>query len=303
MPRAAVRSLLTLSLACACGGQAAAPPPKAQPASPPGASTVSRDPVAVLAAVPAPPPGLSAQSAASAPAQPSDSPGYAETMARLRPPAAASALQALAAAPADAQAYAQATLAYATTEVPAMTLIWGMTYQALGGGKDDAAVAAALSKVLSERILVNRVENSDRTDYNLRLAPGQMPARQEADGSVLAPVAHVFEGVFGTSVMGYRPPWTIEKFYDALSSWTGLVASQGTPLDEKLELNAWLLTTAKAGHLEAYCHQLLGPAFAPELKSYRTANASAFRAYKDYLKISAIKPTRAVMPDDLVRVK
>jgi hypothetical protein len=298
----AVRSLLTLSLVGACGGQAAAPPPKAQPASAPANSSVSSDPVAVLAAVPAPPPGLPAQPA-SAPAPPSDSPGYAETMAKLRPPAAASAAQALAAAPADAQAYAQATLAYATTDVPAMTLLWGMTYQALGGGKDDAAVAAALSKVLSERILVNRVENSDRTDYTLRLAPGQMPARQEADGSVLAPVAHVFEGVFGTSVMGYRPPWTIEKFYDALSSWTGLVASQGTPLDEKLELNAWLVTTAKAGHLEAYCHQLLGPAFMAELKSYRAANASAFRAYKDYLKVSAIKPTRAVMPDDLVRVK
>jgi hypothetical protein len=301
MPRV-VRSVLILSLVAGCGGQAAAPP-KAQPKSAATTSSVSNDPLAALAAVPAPPPGLAPQRAASEPAQPSESPGYAETMAKLRPPEAAAAAQTLAAAPADAQAYAQATLAYATTDVPAMTLIWGMTYQALGGGKDDAAVAAALSKVLTERILVNRVENSDRTDYNLRLAPGRMPARQEPDGSVLAPVAHVFEGIFGTTVMGYRPPWTIEQFYDALSNWTGLVAAQGTPLDEKLELNAWLVTTAKAGHLEAYCHQLLGPAFSAELKSYKGGNAGAFRAYKDYLKVSALKPTRAVMPDDLVRVK
>lgn len=300
MSRVVPSYALSLLLACACGGRAALPPPKAQPAPAPGSP--AGDPIAVLAAVPAPAPQPQAVSNPP-PAQPSESPGYAETMARLRPPAAAQALQALSAAPADAQAYAQATLAYATTDVPAMTLIWGMTYQALGGGKDDAAVAAALSKVLSERILVNRVENTDRTDYNLRLAPGQMPARREPDGSVLAPVAHVFEGIFGTTVMGFRPPWTIEQFYDALSTWAGLVASQGTPLDEKLELNAWLVTTAKAGHLEAYCHQLLGPAFAAELKSYKAQNGSAFRAYKDYSKVSALKPIRAVMPDDLVRVK
>jgi hypothetical protein len=256
----------------------------------------------VLAAVPAPAPEPLVVSNRPR-AQPTESPGFAETMAKLRPPAAAAAAQALAAAPADAPAYAQAALAYSTTEVPAMTLIWGMTYQALGGGKEDAAVAAALSKVLSERILVNRVENTDRIDYNLRLAPGQMPARQEPDGSVLAPVAHVFEGVFGSTLMGFRPPWTIEQFYDVVSTWTGLVASQGTPLDEKLGLNAWLVTTAKAGHLGAYCHQLLGPAFASELKSYKAKNASALRAYDDYLKVSALEPTRAVMPDDLVRVK
>ena len=290
---------VSVLLAWGCGGQAASPPPKAQPAPEP--SSPAHDPVAVLAAVPAPAPEPKVVS--NQPTQPSESPGYAETMAKLRPPAAAPAAQALAAAPTDAQAYAQAALAYSTTDVPAMTLIWGMTYQALGGGKDDAAVAAALSKVLSERILVNRVENTDRTDYSLRLAPGQMPARQEPNGVVLAPLAHVFEGVFGTTVMGFRPPWSIEQFYDVVSTWTGLVASQGTPLDEKLELNAWLVTTAKAGHLEAYCHQLLGPAFAAELKSYKAKSASASRAYKDYLKVSALKPTRAAMPDDLVRVK
>jgi hypothetical protein len=298
MYRLARSSLNIVLLACGCSGQAAQPPAK------PTAALIAKptgDAVAVLAAVPAPSAPL--QRAASPPAPPSESPGYAETMGRLRPPAAASALQALVAAPSDAQAYAQATLAYASTEVPAMALIWGMTYQALGGGKDDAVVASVLAKVLSEHVVYKRDTEADRADYNLRLAPGQMPARQHADGSVQAPLAHVFEGFFGTMVMGYRPPWTIAQFYDSVSNWAGVVSAHETPLDEKLELNAWLVTTAKGGHLEAYCHQLLGPAFAPELKAYKAANGSAFRAYKDYLKGSAIKPTRAVLPDDLVVVK
>lgn len=295
-------SLNIVLLACGCSGQAAQPPATSQAAAPTAAGTQPMgDPVALLAAVPAPAPAPRAVS--SAPAQPSESPGYAETMARLRPAAAASALQALVAAPSDAQAYARATLAYATTDVPAMALIWGMTHQALGGGKDDATVAAALAKVLSERIAVQLDPETARADYNLRLAPGQMPAQKQADGSVHAPLAHVFESMFGKTLMGYRPPWTIEQFYDAISTWTGLASTQGTPLDDKLELNAWLVTTAKSGHLEAYCHQLLGPAFAPELKAYNAANSTALRAYKDYLKGSTIKPTRAALPDDLVRVK
>jgi hypothetical protein len=302
MFRSACSRLNIVLLACGCSGQAAQLPAKSQDAMPATAAAQPMgDPVALLAAVPAPPP--TSRLPPSPPAQPSESPGYAETMARLRPAAAAQSLQALVAAPADVQAYAHATLAYATTDVPAMALIWGMTHQALGGGKDDATVAVALAKVLNERIVVTRDPDTQRADYNLRLAPGQMPARQEADGSVHAPLAHVFESMFGTTVMGYRPPWTIEQFYDAISSWVGLASTQGTPLDETLELNAWLVTTAKSGHLEAYCHQLLGPAFALELKAYKAANASAFGAYKDYLKGNTIKPTRAALPDDLVRVK
>ncbi len=294
-------SLKIVVLACGCSGQAAQPPAKSQAAAPAPVAKPMGDAVAVLAAVPAP--SIALQRVSSAPPQPSDSPGYAETMARLRPPDAVPALQALVAAPSDAQAYAQATLAYASTDVPAMALIWGMTHQALGGGKDDAVVAAALAKVLGERILFKRDPETDRGDYNLRLAPGQMPARQQADGSVHAPLAHVFETIFGTMVVGYRPPWTMEQFYDAVSNWTGMVSSQGTPLDDKLELNGWLVSTAKNGHLEAYCHQLLGPAFPRELNAYKAANPSALRAYKDYLKSGAIRPTRAVLPDDLVRVK
>jgi len=288
-------ALLALLALVACGGATA--PPKPSSAPPPSASA---EPARVsVAAAPAP-------SIEALPAGPtaSEAAAFAQAIAPLRPPSTAAALQTLEAAPADAQAYAHAALAYADTDVPAMTLIWGVSYQAMGGGAADARVAAALAKVLNERIVVLRAKDSDEVTFNLRLAPGQMPVRQNADGSAHAPVPYVFEALFGTTLMGFRPPWTIELFHDVLSSWAALVSTRGTPLDDVLEVNGWLVTTAKAGHLEAFCHQLLGAAFAAELRAYKAAGgAKDLKSLKDYLKSDALRPKRAVMPDDLVRVK
>ena len=254
-----------------------------------------------MQAVVAPMPG--AEPAPEPKPAPTDPAMFAQALAPLRPASALSALQALEEAPTDAQACAQAALAYAETDVPVMTVIWGLQYQAMGGGAADAKVAAALTKVLNERILVKRAPDTDEVTFNVRLAPGQMPVRQDADGTVQAPLAHAFEALFSTTLMGFRPPWTIELFHDVLSSWAGLVSSRGTPLDQVMELNAWLVSTAKAGHLEAFCHQLLGPAFPAELKVYNASSAADLKALKDYLRANALKPQRAVMPDDLVRVK
>lgn len=220
----------------------------------------------------------------------------------MRPAGTDGALRALASGPDNADAYAEAALAYAATDVPAMTLLWGLSYQAMGGGAADTALAGALAKVLNERILAKPDERHQVT-FNVRLAPGQMPMRRELDGSVQAPVAHVFEALFSPSVTGFRPPWTIEQFYDVLSTWVGVVASQGTALDERVEVDHWLVTTAKAGHLEAFCYQLLGPAFPAQLKAYKAANAAELKAYRDFLEASAFHPARAPMPDDLVRIK
>ena len=84
---------------------------------------------------------------------------------------------------------------------------------------------------------------------------------------------------------------------------SGSISTRGTPIDAVLELNGWLVTTAKAGHLEAFCHQLLGPAFPAELKAYKAGNAAELKALKVYLKSDALKPKRAVLPDDLVRAR
>ncbi|HXK18311.1 MAG TPA: hypothetical protein VNG33_10940, partial [Polyangiaceae bacterium] len=182
-------------------------------------------------------------------------------------------------------------------------LLWGLSYQAMGGGKSDATLAAALAKVLTDRITATRDAQSKQVSFNLRLAPGQMPVQKDVDGSVRAPLAHVFESLFSPAVTGFRPPWTLEEFYDVLSSWVGAVATHGTPLDDTLELDGWLVALAKAGHLEAFCYRLLGPAFPAELKAYQASHLAELKAYQDFSKVAALRPKRAVMPDDLVRIQ
>jgi hypothetical protein len=271
-----------------CGSPPVAKAPPSPSAAPAVTTTSAPSPVAAEAeAKPAP----------------TESPDFDAALTSLRPAGTESALQALAsAAPTNPEAYAQAAIAYAPTEVPGMTLLWGLSYQALGGGASNAAVASALAKVLNERI-VAKPDEHDQVTFNVRLAPGKMPIRQQPDGAVQAPIAHAFEALFSPAVTGFRPPWTIEQFYDVLSTWVGVIASHGTVLDEQLELNGWLVTLAKAGHLEAFCYQLLGAAFPTELKAYKAGHAAELKAYHDVLKAAPLRPKRAPMPDDLVRIK
>jgi hypothetical protein len=285
---------LLLGAACvlACSSPPAVRTPVATSPKPaqPEAPTPGSAPVAVAAPEPAPK------------APPIESPGFAAALAALRPAGTEEALRALVDVPTFPEAYAKAALAYAPTEVPGMTLLWGLSYQAMGGGISDAAVATAVAKVLSERILAKPDEHQQVT-FNVRLAPGQMPTRQELDGSIHAPIAYAFEDLFSPAVTGFRPPWTIEQFYDVLSTWTGLVATRGTPLDAQVPLDAWLVVVAKAGHLEAFCFQLLGPAFPAELKTYKASYAKALEAYREFVKANPLRPSHAPMPDELVRIK
>lgn len=238
-----------------------------------------------------------------APEPPRDSAGFPEAMAKLRPAEASEALAALEAAPTDPLAYKRAALAYAATDVPGMSLLWGMTYQAAAQGESDAKLATALARVLTERIDVRPARQGDGVDFSVRLAPGQMPTREHSNGEVEVPLAHAFEAHFGGALMGFRPPWTIEQFYDVLSSWAALVSAHGTPLDAVVELDGWLVVLAKAGHLEPYCYQLLGPAYPAELRSYKAGHAAELRAYKEYAKLAPLQPRHAPLPDELVRVK
>ena len=279
---------MTTSLACG------APPAQAPPAP---VVAKSAKPVAAPEAVPVPAPAPAPKP------EPETSPGFAEALASLRPAETQAALQTLAAAPSDAEPYAQAALVYAATDVPCMTLLWGLSYQAMGGGKSDAAVAAAFAKVLTERITATRDAQTKQVNFNLRLAPGEMPVRKDVDGSVRAPLAHVFEMLLSPAVTGFRSPWTLEQFYDCLSNWVGGVATRGTPLDDALELDGWLVVLAKTGHLEAFCYRLLGPAFPGELKTYKASHTAELKAYQVFSKSTALRPKRAVMPDDLVRIQ
>lgn len=276
----------------ACGASA--------PQAPVAVAPVAAAPVAAAPGVePAP---AAVEPAAAATAAPVESPGFAEALTKLRPAGAEPARAAVQAKPEDAQLYAQAAMAYATTDAPVMTLIWGMMYLAMGGGASEPQVGQAFVQVLSERVVIGN-DADGRVSYNVRLAPGQMPTREHPDGSLEAPLAHAFEGMFGATLLGFQPPWSVEEVYDVLSSWAGVVATRGTPLDELLELDGWLVTLAKAGHLEAYCFRLVGAAFPAELKAYKAAHAKELKALDEYLKSAALKPKRAVMPDDLVRLK
>lgn len=288
---AAVR-LFSLSALAACGSA---------PVSKPQAPPVTRAPV-VQEPVRAEPPVAQPPLAPPAPVA-QESAGFAEALAKLRPEGTQTLLQALERSPQDASVHAHAAVAFADSDVPGMTLIWGMSYQAMGGGSEDAAVSQALSRVLVERITAKRDPETKEIAFSVRLAPGSMPTREEPDGSVHAPLAHVFESLFAPAVTGFRPPWTIEQFYDVLSSWAGVVAARGTPLDESLELDAWLVATAKAGHLEAFCQRLLGPAHVAEQRAYKASHGAQLKAYQAYLKTAAFAPKRAPVPDELVRIK
>lgn len=296
MLRWTTRRVLTLLLSLngvsslGCAARAATPPPSPAAEAPPVAQAPPSAPEPANLAEPPP-------------ATPSDSPGFAEALAALRPAGTEASLAALGQTPLEPAAFANAAIAYSTTEVPAMTLIWGMSYAAMGGGALDKAVTQAFVKVLNERIIIKSDPNSERVDYNVRLAPGQMPVRQHPDGSVEAPLAYAFEGLFGATLLGFRPPWSVEEFYDVLSTWAGVISTRGTPLDGTLELNEYLVGLAKAGHLEAYCYRLLGSAFPAELKAYQTGQAKELKALDGYLKSTPLQPKRAVMPDELVRLK
>jgi hypothetical protein len=281
--------LLCVALS-ACGS---APTPKAAPPTGPSATPPA----------PPPPPPEPSPSAEAPPAQVKESPGFHEAIALLRPAGTEEIVAALVAAPSSAEAYAQAAIAFSATEVPVMTLIWGMTYQAMGGGKSDAAVAKAFAKVLTERIVATPSDNGKDVNFSLRLAPGAMPVRQGPDGAVQGPFAHVFEGLFGPAVVGFRPPWTIEQYYDAISTWIGVVSTRGTPLDEKLELDKWLTAAARAEHLEAFCHQLLGPAFPAEYRAYKHGSARDLKLYAAFVKAAPFRTDHALLPDDLVRME
>lgn len=285
--------LLGLAL-LGCAADTKPPPVAASSAPVPPAASPKLEPEPERAPAPAPEPE---------PGPPRDSAGFSEAMALLRPASARDALAALEAAPTDRLAYKRAALAYGTTDAPGMSLLWGMTYHAAGQGEADAELAAALAQVLTERISAKPAQQGDGFDFRVRLAPGKMPLREYQNGDQQVPLAHAFEAHFAGSLAGFRPPWTLEQFYDVLSNWVAELSTGGTPFKAAVEVDAWLVLLAKAGHLEAYCYQLLGPAYPAELRAYKTGHAAELRAYEEFAKRAPLQLRHAPLPDELVQVK
>lgn len=217
-------------------------------------------------------------------------PTLADALAPLRPAGAEAVLGPLTAGPADASAHARAAVFYGDTRSGGMTLLWGLTHAALGGS--DPAVGEAMGRVLRGRISVRR--EGTTTHIATQLAPGSMPAVVADDGSLTAPVAHLFEGLFAASCARFDGTWTLASATEAFAFFVGLSSAQPM-LEPHVELMPWLRALAAAGHLEGLVAGLLAPAFPGEIPD--AARVGAARAY---VAAHPFVPTHAALPDDFI---
>ena len=217
-------------------------------------------------------------------------------LAPLRPFGADGVLAAIEHAPHDAAAYARAAAFFADTDVAGMTLVYGLSYVAMGG--EPIEVASSMARVLRERITTTPTEDGRRV--STRLAPGSMPALAAADGSISAPIAHVLEMQLLLGLAMFDGQWTLPQIATVLSVYA---SGRGGPLDAHLELQRWLADLAAGGHLEGFVGLAFGPAFPGDLATLEAATPGAIDAARAWIGAHPFRPSRAVLPDDLVRVR
>lgn len=217
-------------------------------------------------------------------------PTLTEALAPLRPEGAEAVLAPLTAAPTDASAHQRAAVFYADTRASGMTLLWGLTHAGLGG--NDPSVGEAMGRVLRERITAER--EGTTTHLATQLAPGAMPAVAADDGSLTAPVAHIFETMFAVSCAGFHGTWTLAGATDAFVLFVR-VSSTERALEPHVEVLPWLRALDAAGHLEGLLQDLLAPGFAGD--AVDAARVSAARAY---VAAHPFVPTHPILPDDFV---
>jgi hypothetical protein len=227
-------------------------------------------------------------------------------LAALRPAGADAVLVDVGADPSSADAVARAALLYASSDVAGMTLLWSMTYGALEpGGPQSTPLASAIASVFRERIEI--VDHGDATRVSTRLAPGSAIGIAQPDGSARVPLAYLVEMGFAMGIgagHGAAPGsggWSLASIAAALRAYVSVGAQMPTPLSAaNLELDAWLRGLREAGHLDAFVHGLVGPAFPEEFAAYQAANAPAIETMRAYVATNPFRPTQPVFPDDLV---
>lgn len=221
-----------------------------------------------------------------------------EALAPLRPAGTEEALEGLERDPGSARAHARAAISYAPTDAAGMAILWGLTRAAMSpDALDEAEVAAAMVSVLRERAVVTR--EGSRGSVSVRFAPGAVPAFEAPDGSVSAPVAHVFEMMFAPALAIFDGEWSLHSIAAVLGLYVTML-ERGSPLDSYVELHRWLVRLAAGGHLEAFVHAVFGPAFPDERTAYDAARVDAMRAH---VRENPLRPTHAVLPDHLVRIR
>lgn len=218
-------------------------------------------------------------------------------LAPLRPAGADDVLAAIERAPRAPAAYARAAAFFADTDVAGMTLVYGLSHVAMGG--EPSEVAGSMARVLRERITTTPTERGRRV--STRLAPGSMPAIAAEDGSMSAPVAHVLEVQLLPTLAAFDGQWTLPQIAAALS---GYASGRGAPLDARLELQRWLAELVAAGHVEGLVGLAFGPAFPDELATFEAASTpGAIDAARAWIAAHPFRPSRPVLPDDLVRIR
>lgn len=212
----------------------------------------------------------------------------------LRPEAARPALAAITRLADDTEAYARGALAYADTDVTAMTLVWGQYYRILDTvGRRTVEVANAMARVVREDFSV-----SANGEVDARLAPGRMPVVEGFDERTYGPFAYVYQYSMH-SVPNPNAP--LDQYEGAAGVFSGelsaICRSGNAVLDDPLY--EWLCGVAAAGHAVTYGHWVIGPAFGPQWEAWRTAHARELEAYESYVQAHPFRPDHATRPDDL----
>lgn len=215
-------------------------------------------------------------------------------LAPLRPAGTEAVLASLEEAPRP-RGHAEAATRYAGTDAAGMALVWGLTAGAINF--DHAwrvEVATTMKQVLSERIVVTE----GGAHIAIHLAPGATPALQQPDGSLLAPVAHLFETVFSAAVAPVAAAaangWSGDAVRGLVDGYAQLVA-RGTPIDPVMPLNQWLVELRQAGHLDGFALHVFDAATPDDV--------AAVDAARTWVVDHPLTIDRATLPDDLVPMR
>jgi hypothetical protein len=221
----------------------------------------------------------------------STSGGEHPSMPSLRPPGSQEIQQRLA-TERTPQAYADASRYFAGTDIAGFGLVFGMTAIAMdptASFVDD--IARSNADVLRRRITSGVGPDGNRTG-SIRLAPGAIPVREGAYGTEMA-VSHAVELHLGPPFsMPDEDAWSLDRVRRGMHALLTNLA-HGGPL-RFLELDAWLLALANAGHLDGFVALAFGAGFPEEAVAYAPAREAA----RQWIAANPFRPGRAPRPDD-----
>lgn len=220
-------------------------------------------------------------------------------LAALRPDSVTAILTGLDRDPEDPAIYARAAIAYADTDFPAMTLVYGQIYRILAThGPRTVDTTNAMARVLREKV----VTDSGSTTVRWNIAQGEMPLIPTRGGGQLAPFVYLYEhSMSHTTGLSSTSRSTYEGAAAVFVAELGAVCRGGEPVlpDAFYET---LCGMWSAGHSATYAHWVIGPAFAVEFEAYSRAHATEVNNLSTYLAAHPYRPRTPTRADDLYAV-